>query len=993
MKTRARCVLLTLLLGAVGHSALATSAEQVPLAENPQAGFGQGLSDAVRWGAETPAAFIEGVDYDPSVPTPEGYLGFPLGARPATHAEIRGYCRALAEASARIAFVSTGWTHEGRELFALVAGSAEQVAGRETLRAQWTLLSDPRVGDPPDLATLPACIWMGACVHGNEPSGSDAALFVAHYLAAARNPEADVLRHEILILIDPLQNPDGHDRVLAQWRSLSGRVPDDDDQSMRQWGVWPGGRTNHYLFDLNRDWFYVTQPESRARTAFLSSWHPQVRIDAHEMGGQNTYLFSPPREPFHPAITDYHHRWWQVFETDHAAAFDARRWDYYTRAWHEEWFPGYGTSWSAGIGAVGILYEQASTRGGRVARRDGTLMTYRDTVHHQIVSFLANLETAAAHRAELLAEYRSEREASLRRHSGAFLFDSAAQPERAARLCRALRAQGIELSVLKEETKLAGLIPFWSDVPLERVLAAGSVVVVLDQPQGALIETILGFDPHMDEAFLRSQRLELEKKGESRIYDVTAWSLSLASGLPAYRARRAPTSRLRPLTSEIDRDSGLAGELLPGPSGFGFLIDGEDDRVLGALLRLWERDVSVFAAREPFTAGRAAYSRGTLLIKRGLEAARSPDREADAADPDPGWLDDLLAEIAAKCGVQIVGVGSALTEAGPDLGGGEFKLLPEARIAVLAGAGVSWSGYGEIAWLLDTRAGTPFTPLAADAFHEIDLGRYNVLVMPDYWSGPEGMRRALGEAGESKIKSWVRAGGTLIGCGKGAAWVADSTTAFGSVRLRRQQLSALAEKVPPNPGDILPEDFEVSSLDWAKGPGPMDGLLPGGHRGFRRPAPSWAWAKGRTIPELEAEDARLRLYHPRGAVLWVDLDPEAWLTTGCATLGISRHETPDREWMPAPVGTGYAYLATDSKHVVGAFGSEDSLRLGGLLWPEARQRWAETAYLTREPVGRGQIILFASTPCMRGAWNASQRAFLNAVILGPGMGGPPLDPY
>jgi len=944
------------------------------------------LSDAARWGAQRPAAFIEGVTYDTSIPSPEEYLGFPLGARPATHAEIRGYGLALAEATDRIAFVSLGWSHEGRELFALVAGNADQVAGRERLRAQWSRLADPREGPAPDLATLPACIWMGACIHGNEPSGSDAALFVAHFLAAAETPLADALRDELLVLIDPLENPDGRDRVLAQWRSLSGRHPDDDDQSMRQWGVWPGGRTNHYLFDLNRDWFYVTQPESRARTAFLASWHPQVMIDAHEMGGQNTYLFSPPREPFGPAVTDYHHRWWSVFEADHAAAFDARQWDYYTRAWHEEWFPGYGSSWSAGIGAIGILYEQASTRGGRVARRDGTLMTYRDTVHHQIVSFLANLETAAAHRADLLAAFRREREASLERHAGAFLFDASAQPARAASLCQTLQAQGIELSVLEEETSLRGLIPFWSDAPLERVLPAGSVVVPLDQPHGALIETILGFDPPMDEAFLRSQRLELEKKGESRIYDVTAWSLSLASGLPAYRIGRAPAARLRSVTGAVDLDPDFAGGFLPGGSGFGFLIDGEDDRVLTALLKLWAHDVSVHAAREPFTAGGAAYSRGTLLIKRGLQSAQSADRET-------GWLDDLLAELATDCGVKVVGVASALTEAGPDLGGGKFKLLPEARIAVLAGAGVSWTGYGEIAWLLDTRAGTAFTPLAADAFHELDLGRYNVLVLPDYWSGPEGMRRALGKAGESKIKSWVQAGGTLIGCGKGAAWVADSTTALGSVRLRRQTLGALAEKAPSNPGDILPEDFEDPSMEWAKDPGPMDGLLPGGHRGYRRSEPSWAWGKGKAGPELEAEDARLRLFRPRGAVLRIDLDPEAWLTTGCATLGTSRQVTPDREWMPATAGTGYAYLAANLKHVVGAFASEDSLRLGGLLWPEARQRWAQTAYLTREPVGRGQVILFASTPCMRGAWNATQRAFLNAVILGPGMGGPPLDPY
>lgn len=1002
-----------------------------PVTQNPLAGFGHGLPDAIRRGEAAAGRLADWGPYDAEVLAPEAFLGFPLGARPASHREIYGYCRHLAQQSDRALLLPYGWTHEGRQLFALLVGAAERVAGAESLREDLARWADPRTGDAPDPAGLPACVWVGACVHGNEPSGSDAALELAYQLVASGASEADRLRENLIVLIDPLQNPDGRDRVLAQWRSLAAYQPDDDDQSLRQWGVWPGGRTNHYLFDLNRDWFYVTQPESQGRTALVTDWHPQVVIDAHEMGGQDTYMFSPPREPFHAAVSDYHHRWWDVFAQEHAAAFDRRRWDYYTGDWHEEWFPGYASSWSAGIGAIGILYEQASARGSRVARRDGTLMTYRDTVEHQFVSYWANLETAARRRLELLGAFREQMRAHLE-NQGAYLFDTSQQPDRAASLARALRRQGVEVHVATEALRADQATPYWTDDRQRVSLPPGALVVPLGQPHGALAEVVLAFDPAMEEAFLRSQRRELEKRGRSRIYDVTSWTLAIASGMPAYRVAQVPEADLRPL-ERVRGDAGArpaaaggtlgyAGGLIDaivgtvGRSGgvlegagarFGYLIDGEDDRVLGAVVKLWDQGVRVHGARKPFTLQGRAYPRGSLLIKCGAQELD----EDGASGPGPA-LEAILAEVARETGVTIRGVATALTEAGPDLGGDEFRVLPEPKIAVLAAGDVSWTEYGAMAWVLDVRAGIPFTPLAVTALEEVSLARYDVLVVSDYWGGPRGLAGALGPAGETKLREWIHDGGTLVACGDGAAYAADSSNGLGSVRLRRASLVRIADRTEaaleragvapgatealrrvPSPGTLDENDFALSAFDWAKAPGVMDGRLPGGYDGLIRPEPLWPWAVGRDPEALAAEDARMRQFHPRGCILRVELDPEAWLTAGCAVGAVSRTKETLREWMPAQVSTEYAFIATQPQSVAAAFATEDSLRLSGLLWPEGRRRWAQTAFLTREGVGKGQVILFAAPPCHRGVWKSAERAFLNAVLLGPGMGGPPAEPY
>jgi hypothetical protein len=733
-------------------------------------------------------------------------------------------------------------------------------------------------------------------------------------------------------------------------------------------------------------------------------------IDAHEMGAQATYLFSPPREPFNPSISEYNHFWWRIFSRDQAAAFDQHGWEYYTRDWNEEWFPGYGSSWAAGIGAVGILYEQAGVDGSRVARVDGTVMTYRETVHHQITSFLTNFHTAVLHHDELLRSFRGEREKELSAPAGAYVIIAQAQPAREEFLLRALDASGIEVFRLTRDVTIPGLRSYGSDAVAKADVPRGSLVIPERQPFGRLVQALFGFDPQMDDEFLRTERRRLEKEGLTRLYEVTAWSVSLSSGLPVYHAGSAPGKDLEPTAF----DFGRAGCVIRPEAGFGFVIDGTDDRCLRALVRLVESGCKVHAARKPFVMEGRPFARGSLLVKRVLQNRLEP-----VADGGEDALLGVLSRVARETGVTIIGAATALMDEGPDLGSSEFRQIEPPAVGIFAGEGISPNSYGAIAWLLDHETGFGFAALPAGETERLDLDRYNVLILPNASDGPDKYASALGAGGLRKLRAWVRDGGTLIAMGTGAAFVADSTSSLGTVRLRRQVLAELAKRTgrrlaPGKNGETPPVlefrsdlsegDFCSDELRWAKAPGRMDGLLEDGVTALRRPEPFWMWAVGKPPDELEAEDARMRLYHPRGAILRVDLDEEHWLSAGCgvfrsASVPACGEEETGRTprtlplygetspcWMPVQTYGEYAFVASDPADIVGAYAPEDSLRLAGLLWPEARERWARTAYLTRERVGEGQIILFGTAPCQRGAFKAAERAFLNAVLLGPGLG-------
>jgi hypothetical protein len=809
------------------------------------------------------------------------------------------------------------------------------------------------------IADTPAVAWLAYSIHGDELSSTDAALWLAYQIVAGEDDLTRRIRDQVIVCIDPLQNPDGRERWIKQMESWNGVVTNDDVQAIQHRGLWPYGRGNHYQFDLNRDWITQVQPETRARTRAVLDWHPQYFTDSHEMGPLDTYLFSPPREPFNPFMIPQIFKWWKIFSSDQAAAFDRYGWSYYTREWNEEIFPGYGSSWSIYTGAIGLLYEQAGVDGSVVKRPDGTVMTYRETVHHQFTSSMANLGTVAKNRAELLEDFYEEKMSAVGRGGGgggrtggknaAYVFPPSENEARLERLVETLRGQDIEVSVTKESFKVRRAVPAVGKGAASLDLPAGTVVVPLAQPLRALAETILAFDIRLPTKFLEIERKEVLEKNDTKLYETTGWSLPLGYGVECYYVDDLPAVK----TAAPEKS--IRGGLVNFAPRYGYVFDMTDDRAYALLARLFDNGVEVWCAREPFEVEGRRFARGSILIKR-------------SANPnlDAGELEGL----ARAEGVDVFGVNTALAAEGADLGGGEFRRLEPPRIGIVAGPEISLSDFGPIWHLLDARMRYRTSVLDVLSIGQIDLRKYNVLILPSTWGGPDVYQRVLGKPGIEKVKTWIEGGGTLVAMGAGSAFATDTTVALSAVRQKSQVLKKLAEYDRALAEAKEAAAPEIDSLDvWEE---PREPEKP-----ERKKTTAAGGDEKKAPPDLEAvkdADEFARKLRPRGAILAVDLDEKHWLSFGV------------RSPVPVLVDTDQVFLAKSGVQIAGRFAPRGRIRLSGLLWPEARGRWSQTAYATREGKGSGQIVLFADTPNFRAYFHGGERMLLNAIFLGPGFG-------
>ncbi len=948
--------------------------------------------------------------FDTEIPTQLDLFGFNHAERPLHHAELISYLEALADASPRARFIPYSESHEGRMLAYLAISDEETISRLDEFREGHASRTDPRGRraqmDEALLQGAKAVAWIAYGIHGDELSSSDASAALAYWLVAGEDDLARRMRDELVILIDPDENPDGRERFLAQTTAFAHSRPNPDVEDLSHTTVWPWGRGNHYLFDLNRDWFSMVHPESK-RSTVIASWNPQLMVDSHEMGSHDTYLFSPPRHPFNPHMPPSQHTWMHVFGEDQAKALDKRGYEYYTGEWNEEFFPGYGSSWSSYIGALGILYEMSETSGTLVRRREGTVRTYAEAVEHQVASSVANITTLADNRVQILKDFVADRRKAIENARkgplGAWILPEGRNPERTIKLVELLRQQGIE--VYRSTTSppaVSGLRDIMAGSKVSNKKLSGTIwLVPLEQPAARLIRVIL--DPHvpMEAGFLREEREYLERGKGTRLYETTAWSLLLAYGMEAYWA---PAVKLDD-SWRNEPVSHTHGSVETGTNTLSYLVEGASDYVAPVLADMLQRGVHVKVAEKPFTVGGRSYGSGSLLIKR----------EGNVED-----LEQQLVEMAERWNVEVHSTSTAKAEKGPDLGGDHFQSLIAPRVGIWTGTPVSPSAYGVLWYLMDEVLGLRFSALDISMFTLKDLSRYNVLIFPPVYGGASVYKRAIGESGLEKLKQWIEAGGTAIGIRGGAEFLADVDNKLTHTRLRRQVLEnyppvvlgpgpAEAQKAGPfraigiraedggegSPGKDMKDAKGESALPEFKGVSPYDvaPIIGPGARPFAegydlgtsvemKPVDLAVWLKpylspGKSKPEkedLEKADDRLRRFSPHGVYLRIELDPDKWLTWGLP-----------RE-MPALIYNSDALVAEPPVDVAAQFADIDNLHLGGLLWPEAAARIAHTAYVTREGVGRGQVILFLSDPEIRGWTLATRRLLLNAILLGPGLG-------
>jgi len=958
--------------------------------------------------------FFPGAKYDSNVPTPSSVLGFPVGSKPVNKGQIEAVIKAIASKSPRCKLFEYGKTHEGRTLYYLVIGSESNIRRLDSLKADYGKLSDPRkvskeAGDK--LASdLPALAWMAYCIHGDEMSGSDASLAVAHHLAACTDSSVTKMLDDMVVIIDPLMNPDGRDRylsMLAQNRTIQ---PSVDDQSLLHNGYWPAGRMNHYLFDMNRDWIFATQPETRGRIVAINQWNPHYFMESHEMGSQDTFLFMPGREALNPNLPENIKKWETRFAADMGAAFDAHGWRYYTGEWNDNWYPGYSSSWAALRGSVENLYEQAAISTDAVRRPEGTLQTYREAVHHQWVASMANLGFLAKNRKEVVADYLKEKrecagaDATIAHRTFAILPSANAARMRQFRDLMAI--QGFEVLSAGKAFKASGKDRIGREVK-DREMPAGTLLLSARQPLARLLLAMLEFDPRMTPQFLKDERRELLRFGRSLIYDTTGWSLpmlfdveafEIAGDVPADADAKAAAAPAAAASAVTNAESTVA-----------FVIDGADDASVSAAGRLMERGVWARVADKPFAFDGREFPRGSVLIARKDNMAFSGDLVA------------VLKEVCTELKVAATGIKTGLGQGDlPDLGGEHFVLLQPPRIAILGRDPIGPYGYGEAWYFIDHVLGVRATYMEARNLGGADLRRYNVLVIPE--GGGSIVKDHIAD-----LKAWASAGGTIIAMGGSAAAFAKDKEGLGDTRLLQDVLPKMDEYRQAivrewEARQAMPEPDKI----WSFSP-PESVVYP--------------WMIGEddkaSDDELKRRDAWRELFMPAGALVAGRVDDRSWLTGGLGEYvpviysgervfaSPATVQTPIRIgfFTPAPPAPKKEEAKADERPdtksdkagddkaddksgdkkcekkddkkedkkpapgwTTAPPGYEMRLRMSGLVWPEAADRLANAAYLTRESVGSGQLILFASNPTFRAAALGTSRVFSNAVILGPGMG-------
>lgn len=788
-------------------------------------------------------------EYDANITHPDQILGFPVGQRMASPAQITQAIETWATQSRRIKVVEYARTHENRPLFAVYISSAENLANLEQMQSDITALSDPRETSSAKakriIKALPATAWMAYSIHGNETSGADAALAAIYHLSASKDPKIEALLNDMIVVIDPMMNPDGRDRYAKSLEQYRGTAPNVDDQSLLHRGDWPYGRTNHYFFDLNRDFFYLTQPETVGRVKLINQLRPQLMIDGHEMGPQDTYLMGPPRQPLNFNIAPSLQKWSVTFSQDQAAAFDRNKWRYYTGEWFENWYPGY-SNYAEYRGTMHILYEQSRMAEDGVRRLEGTVQTYKESVHHQFVSTMANLETLAKHSKQMYADYWQDRKSVLDKDSPyaerSFVILANQNLGRTQALVDLLLAQDIEVFVAEKDIKVKNATDHLGQTLNSTIIPKGSIVVPNRQPEARLLAAILEFDAQIKPQTLQQERQRILREGRSIMYDTTAWNLTMMYGLEALTV---PQNMQRSLTPyALQTTQFVAAD----PAGIAWGVNGNDDRSVAFAARLMEQDIEVRIMDKAGQFNDQAFPRGSVVVT-------STDNLNNSA-----LLETInMTAQALNLSVQTLAVGLGEGDL-PDWGGRHFVRLQRPQIAIVSHDDVRSYDAGATWWSLDHHLGIRHSQIDKSALTRTDLRRYNVLIMPT--------GRSITAAQQKALKTWVEQGGTLI-AHQGSAAVLAKKDGLGNVKTIEQTLAQA-------------EDFDIAlHREWLATQDVDPAILTMQDEFVQDLAYPWSDAPKRLkIDELEKREKWQKLFMPSGAMVAGRTDQLHWLTFG-----------------------------------------------------------------------------------------------------------------
>ena len=907
-------------------------------------------------------------NYIDSVDHPNEFLDFDYATRVATPEQITSALKSWANQSDRLKVIEYARSHENRPLHAVFISSPENLKNLNSIKDKISQLADARITNDRKAKTLinelPAVAWMAYSIHGNETSGADAALGVIYHLIASKDDDILELLDDMVIIVDPVMNPDGRARFAKNLEQYRGTAPNYDDQSLIHTGDWPYGRTNHYYYDLNRDWVYLTQPETQGRVALINEWKPQILVDAHEMGAQDTFMTGPAREPINKNVDYDLIKWGNVFAKDQGNEFDRRNWRFYTGEWHEDLYPGY-SFYVAFRGTLGILYEQSRMAEDGVRRPEGTIQSYKESVHHQFVSTMINLDTLKNNSKSMYEDYWDGRKYNVSSNSKysnrSYVVLANDNNGRINALAEKLKAQDIEIYKNNKPINVSNALKQNGVTVNEYTIPTGSMIIPNNQPEAPLVSAILEFDAEIDDEVLIEEKQKRIKNGSSIMYDTTAFNFTMMFGLPAITVPQDLKDNLTnwtpsPESLEINQDAVI------------WAVDGKDDRSVAFAARLLEQNVQVRIIDKNSTLSGHDLSRGSVAV-------------IAMDNPSYNNLHETIKTVATDLDISVVSIESGFgPKELPDWGGRHFRLLKKPQIAILSHSGFSSYDVGVSWWSLDHHLGIRHSQLNSSLTGYGDLRRYNTIILPS--GNPD-----LSDYAKNMLMDWVKQGGTLIANNRSTRTIISSD-GMGSVK----SLNTTFDKRKSYNIDLMREiysledNIDISDANDNK----VDTEI------------TYPWETSDvtyTKEQLEMRDKWQSTLMPSGAIVSARADSENWLTFGAEdVVPVLYGNYPILMTggnSTAALRIGELIPNKDSKTKTINWsqipsGYDLNVRMSGLVWPEASQRIANSAYLTREKIGKGQIILFSGEPNFRGSARGTNRLWLNAVIYGSGLGTNPL---
>jgi hypothetical protein len=656
--------------------------------------------------------------------TPDDFLGYPLGSKFSYHHSILDYYKTIAaQHPDRVKLIHYGNTYEGRPLMVAVVASPENLANLENIRNNH-LKSIKLLPGQADIKT-PAIAWLGYNIHGNEAASSETAMQVLYELLNKNNASTQAALKNTIVILDPCSNPDGRERYVSWYNRVQNTDPDITPFALEHDEPWPGGRFNHYLFDLNRDWAWQTQQETQARVALYNQWMPHLHADFHEMGATRSYYFPPAAKPYHQDITKWQREFNELLGANCRKYFDQRNWTYFSKKDYDLFYPSYGDTWPTYNGAIGITYEQGGgSRGGLALSRpnQNDTLTLKSRIEHHYVTSIATLETISSQKEKIVNEFISFYDNAVQKPIGTYktyLIKSQGNEERLRSFAEWLTKQGFEYGVAGKSSSLKGTE--LTNLTEQTVKSeANDLVISAYQPKSNLLKILFESQPALE---------------DSITYDITSWGLSYLYGLQSYGLKE----KLTPAAYQSEIINNKVPEVKP----YAYLAPWKSVNDAVFLAELLRRKILVRSSNVPFVTNKMSFDAGTLIIaKKGNSAAN---------------FDSLVTALATKHHVKLFPTTTGSVSSGVDFGSDQVVTLKSPKIVTLYGEGISTTSLGAVWHYFEQQIKYPLTLISTSKITQLPLDQVDILILPD-----GNYATILNDKTLAALQEWIKRGGKVI---------------------------------------------------------------------------------------------------------------------------------------------------------------------------------------------------------------------------------------